>query len=124
MRDGAHCDGVSLLGAAVRNEPRLAEELLPWTESPHPWKRRAAAVALVGEAKQGRQRNAILAIADRLLDDMVQKAVGWLLKETYPRQAAAVVNFHRKRRHRAARIVLRYAAEKMTRQHREQVLAR
>ncbi len=79
MRDWAHCDGVSLLGAAVRNEPRLAEELLPWTESPNPWKRRAAAVALVGEAKQGRQRNAILVIADRLLDDpddVVQKGVG------------------------------------------------
>ncbi|HXG35016.1 MAG TPA: DNA alkylation repair protein [Bryobacteraceae bacterium] len=129
VRNWAHCDGVGvwLLGAAIRNEPRLGEELLPWTESPNPWKRRAAAVALVGEAKQGRQRNAILAIADKLLDDpddMVQKGVGWLLKETYPRQAAAVVNFLRKRRHRAARIVLRYAAEKMTRRHREQVLAR
>jgi len=124
----AHCDGVSswLAAACIANEPALIDELGTWACSPNRWKRRAAAVSLLQEAKQGRHPDRILEIADLLLDDndtMVQKGVGWLLKETYPKQPKAVVAFLRANKRRAARLLLRYAAGKMTRADRRRVLS-
>ena len=79
------------------------------------WKRRAAAVALVYEAKRGRSTERILEVAELLIgdaDDMVRKGLGWLLKETYPKKPREVVRFLLA--HPAApRLVIRYAAEKM-----------
>ncbi len=49
----------------------------------------AAAVALVPSAKRGLHTREIFRIAQPLVpddDDMVQKGVGWLLKETYPKK--------------------------------------
>jgi 3-methyladenine DNA glycosylase AlkD len=45
---------------------------------------------------------------------MVQKGVGWLLKETYPKRPKEVVAFLVKNREKTTRLVLRYAAEKMS----------
>ena len=47
-------------------------------------------------------------------DDMVQKGVGWLLKETYPRKPREVLKVLADWRATAPRLLLRYAAEKMT----------
>lgn len=115
----AHTDGLSLwlLGASIANDPALVDKLDAWTNSKNRWKRRAAAVALVYSAKRGEHTRVILRIAAPLIedqDDMVQKGVGWLLKETYPKKPAEVVRFLIANRHRTTRLVLRYAAEKMT----------
>lgn len=124
----AHCDGVAswLVAACIANEPPLMDRLTDWTHSPNRWKRRAAAVSLIQEARHGRNTQRILEIADLLLDDadpMVQKGVGWLLKETYPHQPRTVTAYLRANRQRPARILLRYAAEKMTAADRASVLA-
>ncbi len=123
----AHCDGLStwLFAASLQNEPKLIGELAGWTRSPNRWRRRSAAVALLQEAKAGRNLEAILDISDRLAgdrDDMVEKGVGWLLKEAYPKRPAAVFGFLRKNRERFSRTTLRYAAEKMTVTHRKSLL--
>jgi len=123
----ATCDGLStwLIAASLQNEPKLIGELEAWTRSPNRWRRRSAAVSLLQEAKSGRNLEAILDIADRLAedrDDMVEKGVGWLLKETYPKQPLAVVGFLRDNRRRLSRTTLRYAAEKMKPAHRKLVL--
>jgi len=55
---------------------------------------------------------------------MVQKGVGWLLKETYPKKPAEVVRYLVAKREKTTRLVLRYAAEKMTVADRARVLAR
>ncbi len=115
----ANCDGVAswLLAASIANEPALIGRLEKWTRSPNRWKRRASIVALLQEAKQGRHTAKILELAARLLDDhddMVQKGVGWVLKETYPRQPAAVMEFLAPRARQAPRLVLRIASEKMS----------
>jgi 3-methyladenine DNA glycosylase AlkD len=112
-------DGLSLwlLGASIKNDPALIDKLDAWTHSKNRWKRRAAAVALVYSAKRGEHTRAILRIAAPLIedeDDMVQKGVGWLLKETYPKKPVAVVRFLTENREKTTRLVLRYAAEKMT----------
>lgn len=45
---------------------------------------------------------------------MVQKGVGWLLKETYPKKPGEVMRFLMPLRESTTRLVLRYAAEKMS----------
>jgi 3-methyladenine DNA glycosylase AlkD len=121
-------DGLALwlLGASIANDATLIDKLNSWTRSRNRWKRRAAAVALVYSAKRGVHTRAILRIATPLIedqDDMVQKGVGWLLKETYPKKPAEVVRFLVANRKKTTRLVLRYAAEKMTATDKARVLA-
>ena len=115
----AHCDGVStwLIAASIANRPELMTKLPRWTKSKNRWKRRAAAVSLIQEAKQGRNSETIFQICGLLRDDpddMVRKGVGWLLKETYPKRPREVIRFLDDWRASAPRLVLRLAAEKMT----------
>ncbi len=119
VHNWAHCDGVAtgLVAAAIRNEPALLERVPPWTASQNRWKRRAAAVSLVREARAGRHTAEILRVADALLadaDDMVRKGVGWLLKDAYPAKPKEVLAFLLPRAARAPRLALRIACEKMT----------
>jgi 3-methyladenine DNA glycosylase AlkD len=119
VRNWAHTDGVAswLLAASIANAPELIEQLPAWTRSANRWRRRASAVAMLQEAKQGRHTGEIFRIAALLLEDadeMVQKGVGWLLKETYPEKPRETVAFLTGWKHRTTRLVLRYAAEKMT----------
>ncbi|MFN3322344.1 MAG: DNA alkylation repair protein [Bryobacteraceae bacterium] len=127
VNNWAHCDGVAswLLAACIENQPELAGQLARWTCSPDPWKRRAAAVALLQEAKKGRRTEVIFEVADLLIadsDEMVQKGVGWLLKEAYPPRPREVVEFLSAHRERASRLLLRYAAEKMSAEDKATVL--
>ena len=124
----AACDGVSswLLAACLENGPALIRRLPAWTHSTNRWKRRAAIVSLLREAKQGRHTAEILGIAERLLldaDEMVQKGGGWVLKETYPKKPREVVAFLKPRAAGAPRLLLRIAAEKMSPGDRAEVLA-
>ncbi len=127
VKNWGHCDGVStwLIAASIANRPELLTELPRWTKSKNPWKRRAAAVSLIYEAKRGRNANTIFQICTLLrddTDDLVRKGVGWLLKETYPKRPREVIRFLDNWRPIAPRLVLRLAAEKMTAAHREWLL--
>jgi 3-methyladenine DNA glycosylase AlkD len=122
-------DGLSLwlLGDSIKNDPSLIEKLLPWTRSKNRWKRRAAAVSLVYSGRRGEHTAEILRIARPLMrdaDDMVQKGVGWLLKETYPKKPREVMDSLMPERLDTPRLVLRYAAEKMTAKDRARLLAK
>ena len=127
VRNWGHCDGVStwLVAASIANRPELLTKLPRWTKSKNRWKRRAAAVSLVYEAKRGRNTESIFQICGLLrddTDDLVRKGVGWLLKETYPKRPREVIRFLDNWRPSAPRLVLRLAAEKMTAGHREWLL--
>lgn len=127
VKNWGHCDGVStwLLAACIANQPPLAERLSAWTQSKNRWKRRSAAVSLVYEARRGRSTAMIFQIAARLkqdADDMVQKGLGWMLKETYPKKPREVIRFLDDWRADAPRLVLRLAAEKMTSKDRQWLL--
>jgi 3-methyladenine DNA glycosylase AlkD len=128
VKNWGHTDGLSLwlLGASIANEPLLIGELDGWTKSKNRWKRRASAVALVPSARHGVHTREILRIAAPLIpdeDDMVRKGVGWLLKETYPKKSVEVMRFLMPKRVLASRLVLRYAAEKMSTADRARLLS-
>lgn len=123
----AHTDAVCTLltEAAIRNEPELVQELAAWTKSKNRWKRRAAAVSLVKAGRRGEHLETILDVAGRMMEDrdeMVQKGVGWLLKETHARRPREVVEFLEQWKGRTSRLLLRYAAEKMSASERKRVL--
>ena len=122
-------DGLSLwlLGGCIANDASLIGELDAWTRSKNRWKRRAAAVTLEPSASRGLHTAAVFRIATRLMtdaDDMVQKGVGWLLKETYPKKPRETMRFLLPWRASAPRLLLRYAAEKMSAADKAKVMAR
>lgn len=123
----SHCDGLSvyLLAPSIARVPDLARELLAWTKSKNQWMRRGAAVALVKEGRHGRHTELIFEIAASLAcdqEDLVQKGAGWLLKETYPARPRETVRFIGKHKKHWPRLVLRYAAEKMTAEDKHAIL--
>lgn len=114
----ATCDaiGTRLVAASLKNQPALVSHLHTWIRSDNRWKRRAATVSLVFEARAGRCTADILTLAETLLpdsDDMVQKGVGWLLKDAYRPAPSAVCEFWESHAAVAPALLLRIASEKM-----------
>ena len=105
-----------LLGPMLAAEPERSTRVFLWAKSKRRWHRRAAAVALIRGARAGLFEKEILRISTLLLrdqDDMVQKGLGWLLREwtrDFPERA---VPFLMKIRATAPRLVLRTACERL-----------
>ncbi len=126
--NSAHTDGIAswLMAACIANDASLLERVWGWTNSPNRWNRRTAVVSLLQELKRGQQKKFVLRITKKPLqdrDDMVEKGLGWLLKEAYPQRPAEVVAFLLREPNAASHLTLHYAAEKMTPEHRRKVLA-
>ena len=108
------CTGIIV--ETIRKDPRLVERLLDWTKSENRWRRRASAVSLVPIARKGDMLDDAFRIADRLMedkDDMVQKGVGWLLKEASKKHPEEVRDYLLKWKPKTSALVLRYASEKL-----------
>lgn len=128
VNNWAACDAlsVSLLGAILLGEKRSRARVHRWAWSRNLWYRRAAAVALVPAARRGVYANHIFRVATRLLGDeeeMVQKGVGWLLREAGKARHPRLVPFLLRVKHRAPRLVLRTACEKLPARARRRILA-
>ncbi len=115
-----------LLAPLIEAEPDLIKRLRKWTRSRNRWRRRAAAVALVPLARRGQHHEAAFDICDRLAedrDDMVEKGIGWLLKEVSRTQPAAVADYLLENIARLSRTTVRYACEKLPAKLRAQVMS-
>ncbi len=115
-----------VLAPLLEREPRLLTRLKPWTRSRNRWRRRAAAVALVPAVRRGGHHELAYAICDRLADDrddLVEKGVGWLLKEMSRTQPQSVADYLLANAQVLSRTTIRYAAEKLPAQLRERVMA-
>lgn len=124
----AACDSLagSLLGLMVAADARRLARPIRWARSRNPWYRRSAAVSLVAATRRGLYPAHILRLAERLLadeDEMVQKGVGWLLREAGKARHPGVVRFLLRVKHRAPRLVLRTACEKLPASTRQRILA-
>jgi 3-methyladenine DNA glycosylase AlkD len=98
-----------------------------WAKSKNRWRRRAACVALIQGTRRGLFFPEIVRLSDALLDDeddMVQKGLGWLLRETAKFNADEIVPYLFTIQRRAPRLVLRTACETLPPKLRTQILAK
>lgn len=85
-----------------------------WARSRNRWFRRAGCVALIRAARRKMFFSEIIRLSGVLLsdkDDMVQKGLGWLLRETAKVNARRAVPYLMSVRRIAPRLVLRTACE-------------
>jgi 3-methyladenine DNA glycosylase AlkD len=102
----------TIVGGTFENRDRA--QLYRWARSKRLWERRIAMLATFRYIKDGDFEDA-LAIARVLLDDdedLIHKAVGWMLREVGKRDRAVETEFLRANYRKMPRTMLRYAIEK------------
>jgi 3-methyladenine DNA glycosylase AlkD len=88
--------------------------LVRWSQAESVWKRRASLVSLIRCARVARDVDLAFSLCDSLLSDeqaMVQKAIGWLLKELCKGDQAATEHYLQTRANSVRRSTARYARE-------------
>ena len=116
-----------LIAPMVAAKPDRAGRVFRWAKSSDRWHRRAACVTLI----QGTRKKMFFAEIKRLSnlllsdeDDMVQKGLGWLLRETAKADAKRTIPYLINIRERAPRLVLRTACETLPTSVRKKILAK
>jgi 3-methyladenine DNA glycosylase AlkD len=115
-----------LISPMVASKPALTKITFRWAKSPNRWHRRAACVALIRGARAKMFFPEIKRLSNSLLtdeDDMVQKGLGWLLRETAKFDAGNTVSYLMEVRDRAPRLVLRTACETLAAKTKRQILS-
>ena len=115
-----------LISPLVAADPARVRPVFRWAKSRNRWHRRAACVALIRGARAKMFFPEIKRLANQLLadeDDMVQKGLGWLLRETAKFNPKRTVPYLMAIRSRAPRLVLRTACETLPLQIRKKILA-
>jgi 3-methyladenine DNA glycosylase AlkD len=115
-----------LIAPMVAAKPARVKSVFRWARSRDRWHRRAACVALIQGTRQKKFLPQIKQLSDLLLadeDDMVQKGLGWLLRETAKYDAQRAVPYLVKIRGRAPRLVLRTACETLAAGAKRKILA-
>ncbi len=116
-----------LIGPLMVAEPKRATQTLRWTKARDTWHRRAAAVSLIrGVRKQMFAKETKGVTASLLADDdlMVQKGLGWLLREEAKYDRERALPLLRSIRTKAPRLVLRTACETLPEELKSELLAR
>jgi 3-methyladenine DNA glycosylase AlkD len=114
-----------LIGPMMTADPARAARASRWMRSADRWHRRAAAVSLIDGVRHGLFTTEATAVTDHLLadrDDMVQKGLGWLLREWGKVRPAETVPLLMSIRARASRLVLRTACERLPADARARIL--
>ena len=115
------------LGGLLERYPDLIPKIKTWTAHPNRWVKRASAVAFIKLARRGKFLDAAYQIAGRLFpsgDDLIEKANGWLLRETGKTDMARLERFLLRQRGRIPRTTLRYAIERFPEPQRRRLLKR
>lgn len=122
-------DGLAhyLIGPMILADASRAKAVFRWAKSKDRWHRRAAAVSLIQSARKQTGFQDVIKVSELLLDDeddMVQKGLGWLLRETAKANASKTVPYLMKIQGRAPRLVLRTACEKLSTAERQRILGK
>jgi 3-methyladenine DNA glycosylase AlkD len=117
-----------LLGAFLFTKPAVLarKRLLDLARSSDLWRRRVSMVATFYYIRRGRFAETF-AVADVLLndrEDLIHKAVGWMLREVGNRDLRLEEEFLKPRYHNMPRTMLRYAIEKFPEPKRQRYLTR
>jgi 3-methyladenine DNA glycosylase AlkD len=116
-----------LIAPMIAAKPNRAARVFRWAKSRNRWHRRAACVALIQGARHKMFFADIKRLSNLLLsdeDDMVQKGLGWLLRETAKADAKGTVPYLMRIRERAPRLVLRTACETLPADTKTKILAK
>jgi 3-methyladenine DNA glycosylase AlkD len=114
-----------LIGPMIAADPIRARALFRWAKSYNRWLRRAAAVSLIRAIREQNCRKQVVQISNLLVDDhddMVQKGLGWLLRESAKYDPEQTISYLMKIRSRAPRLVLRTACETLSTKEKSRIL--
>lgn len=114
-----------LIAPIVAANPECTKIIFRWAKSRNRWRRRAACVALIRGTRRKLLFTEVTRVSDLLLadrDDMVQKGLGWLLRETAKYDPQTAAPYLMQIRDRAPRLVLRTACETLPASVKERVL--
>jgi len=114
-----------LIAPMVVAEPARTKQIFQWSKSRSRWRRRAACVALIRGTRKKMFFPEIQELSDSLLtdeDDMVQKGLGWLLRETAKYDPKRTIPYLTKIKARAPRLVLRTACETLPPETKKRIL--
>jgi len=115
-----------LIAPMMVSKTSRAQRVFVWARSRNRWHRRAACVALIQGTRRKMFLPQIIRISNMLLadeNDMVQKGLGWLLRETAKYAPKNAISYLRQIRGRAPRLVLRTACETLPPSARRKILA-
>jgi 3-methyladenine DNA glycosylase AlkD len=115
-----------LIPPMIAAKPTRSVRVFRWAKSRNRWLRRAACVGLIQGTRRKMFFPEITRLSDLLLsdeDDMVQKGLGWLLRETAKADPKRTVPYLMRIRKRTPRLVLRTACETLPPATRKKVLA-
>jgi 3-methyladenine DNA glycosylase AlkD len=104
-----------LIGPLLVDHPPLAVRLRAWARDRNMWVRRASAVALIPSVRHGGALDLGYEIAARLhadREDLIQKAVGWMLREAGKTDPGRLESYLLANGARIPRTTLRYAIER------------
>lgn len=128
VRGWGDCDDfcTHAFGELIRQDKRLFEQVLSWTQSSDFWVRRASAVVLIPAiSKKDYDGINPLMIADALLVDdhhLVLKGYGWMLKVLSVVDPSMVKDYLIKNHARMPRVSFRYACEKFDKETRDSLM--
>ena len=118
------CAGV-VVSPLLRRFPALVPRIAAWSAAPNLWVRRMSAVPLVPFARRGAHLAQAYVTAWALRDDpedLIHKAMGWLLREAGKADAARLEAFLLRHGPAIPRTTVRYAIERFAPGQRRQLL--
>jgi 3-methyladenine DNA glycosylase AlkD len=104
-----------LIGPLLVSHPSSAARVAAWAGDSNMWVRRASAVSLIPSVRKGMALGLAYAVAERLHsdpEDLIQKAVGWMLREAGKTDPKRLERYLRDRGPAIPRTTLRYAIER------------
>jgi 3-methyladenine DNA glycosylase AlkD len=115
----------ALVGPLLVQYPELAVRMRSWSTHKNMWVRRASIVGLISPARRGEALDLIYDIAKRLhadKEDLIQKAVGWALREAGKTDMKRLERYLRANGADIPRTTLRYAIERFPPRKRQALL--
>jgi 3-methyladenine DNA glycosylase AlkD len=115
----------ALIGPLLVRVPELADGMRTWSRDRNMWVRRASIVGLIPLARKGAALDIVYDIAARLHadgEDLIQKAVGWALREAGKTDAGRLERHLRANGPSIPRTTIRYAIERFPEGKRRELL--
>jgi 3-methyladenine DNA glycosylase AlkD len=115
----------SLIGPLVARHPDLAEQMREWARHRNMWVRRASAAGLLSSVRTGVAMDIAYDVARQLHSDphdLIEKAVGWLLRELGKTDVARLERYLRDTGPAIPRTTVRYAIERFPERKRRELL--